>query len=123
LGFFFSRDFAAAQSEAGSHPIELTNTDGKTEALLQQAFHHGTGDERVAPAVFHQKGENFPTQFDWVPMSSISQPLFSCALHALKQAIDCRPMHRNSTTHPRFSDRDSLLNLPNQLTYGSLARL
>lgn len=44
-----------------------------------------------------------------------------CTRHA--QAIDRRPMHRHGTAHSRFSSRDSLLHLPDYLTFGSLAKL
>src|SRR6266700_136373 len=47
--FFFSRQ--AAQAEGGTHAVELTAADAKTEAFLDGAMHR---DCTVAPGLLHR---------------------------------------------------------------------
>ena len=77
LDFFFSRHRLAAQSKARSDSVELTDTHTETQTLLQQALHDGTRDARVGLTVLTYQGKGFPTQFDWVAMTSIGESTFS----------------------------------------------
>jgi hypothetical protein len=123
LGVFFSRYPPSAQPQAGSHTIELAYADKETEALIQQALNCRTGDRRIALTMFLQKGEYFPTQLDWVPMSSIGQGSLPFALHPFEQAIHRHTVHRDYEALSRDLRRCSLLHLPDYFTLSCLALL
>jgi hypothetical protein len=120
---FFSRDWHAGQATGSSHTIQLADADAHPEPLLEQVLHSGTGNAGMGLAILAHQGKHFSTQFDGATVPSLGQRLFSFALHALEQAIDCGPMHEHAALRPRFADFDPLLHLPDNLLFRLLAKL
>src|SRR5260370_39440410 len=105
----------AAQAEGGTHAVELTAADAKTEAFLDGVLHRRTGDRGSCLARLDEKGSHLPTQLDRVTMPPVCEGDLSFGSHPLEQSIHGRAMHRDCTVAPGLLHRSSLFNLLHHL--------
>ncbi len=112
-----------AQSERGTHAVELTDADGKTETFLDVLLQHGTGYRRGCLAHLDEKGSHLTTQLDGVTMPPVCVGRLSLGSHPLEEPIHRRTMHGDLTLAPGLLHRGSLFNLLDHPTFGRLALL